>query len=525
MLAEPDSAQALRAVGHLVAAQERTVEFLATHLRPVELPTDRVRRVIADLDDDEFDVRERASRELAALGSLALGELRAALAKTESAEACHRLERLIEWAASPRPYVAQELQVHRAICVLERIGGDSARRVLSYVATGAPTARQTIHAAQAVQRIEARRAILAAEDSSKSAKTRSASEGAACHGVLVRAFGTAAAAYQACFSPGGELLATASGDQKRGQVVVWNVASGDQVRARVDLPSAAMCLAFSPCGRLLAAGGGQAPGTTGGWINVWDLETGEGLFRAPLDLQPIYCLAISPDAAYMATGGHDGHVRVWELATGQLALPPLVHPGGQNVNVFEVAFSPDGKLLASCGGAGYSATTPGKVCLWDAVRGTRVRELGGHAKSVFSVAFSPCGRRLATSGGDQTVRLWETATGTELRTFKGEGLAALGAVTRSHTGNVYSVSFSADGRRLASADNLSAVDNKSSIRVWDVATGEQLCMIDKQPAMYRLAFGRDGKSIARTGKNVELWRLEPGEPSNEPIEAPPPKMR
>src|SRR5207249_130020 len=135
-------------------------------------------------------------------------------------------------------------------------------------------------------------------------------------------------------------------------------------------------------------------------------------------------------------------------------------------------------------------------------------------KPVFSVAFSPCGCRLATASGDQTVRIWDAKTGESLRTLQGTDVPAAGGSAHSHAAQVYSVAFSADGRRLASADN------GATWRIWDAATGQQLAAVDKQAGMYRLAFSPDGKTIARTGKTVDLWRLQPGE-SERPQDTPP----
>ncbi len=128
-------------VGHLVAAPEKAVAFLGQRLRPAELAADRLPQLIAHLDDDEFAVRHKASRELAALGSAAADALRAALPKAPSLEAGHRLRRLIDLATLPTISRTDELQAHRAVCALERIGSEPARRVLSYLASGAPRRR------------------------------------------------------------------------------------------------------------------------------------------------------------------------------------------------------------------------------------------------------------------------------------------------------------------------------------------------------------------------------------------------
>ena len=82
--------------------------------------------------------------------------------------------------------------------------------------------------------------------------------------------------------------------------------------------------------------------------------------------------------------------------------------------------------------------------------------LVGHAGSVESVAFSPDGQRLASASGDQTVKIWDSATGKELFALKG------------HAGWVKSVAFSPDGQRLASASN------DQTVKIWDSATGKEL---------------------------------------------------
>ena len=97
-----------------------------------------------------------------------------------------------------------------------------------------------------------------------------------------------------------------------------------------------------------------------------------------------------------------------EGARARLGKSRLRHTG----SVISVAFAPDGKLVASVGNDHL-------VRLWDPATGKEVRQLKGHLGGVESVAFAPDGKTLITGSYDHTLRLWETATGKELRRFEG----------------------------------------------------------------------------------------------------------
>ena len=137
-------------------------------------------------------------------------------------------------------------------------------------------------------------------------------------------------------------------------------------------------------------------------------------------------------------------VKVWDAATGQETLTLKGHTDG----VASVAFSPDGKRLASAGRIGT-------VKVWDAATGQETLTLKGHTSWSTSVAFSPDGQRLASASRRWTVKVWDAATGQETLTLKG------------HTGCVWSVAFSPDGKRLASASQ------DRTVKVWDAATGQE----------------------------------------------------
>ncbi|PNH01226.1 WD repeat domain-containing protein, partial [Tetrabaena socialis] len=130
---------------------------------------------------------------------------------------------------------------------------------------------------------------------------------------------------------------------------------------------------------------------------------------------------------------------------------------GQKHQVSSVAFSPDGRQLAS--GSLNSST----LRLWDTATGQCIATLEGHMMRVNSVAFSPDGRQLASGSNDCTLRLWDTATGQCTATLKPR---PGGRKAEGHTEAVRSVAFSSDGRQLSSGSW------DSTLRLWDAATGQ-----------------------------------------------------
>jgi WD40 repeat protein len=200
-----------------------------------------------------------------------------------------------------------------------------------------------------------------------------------------------------------------------------------------------------------------------------------------------YCVvAFSPDGRLLASGGADAKVKLWEVASGQEVRTLR----GHKALVWSVAFSPDGRLLAS-GGADST------VKIWEVASGRTVRTLSGHNSWVISsVAFSPDGRLLASGSGDNTVKVWEVASGQEVHTLTG------------HTNVVKSVAFSPNGRLLASGGN------DKTVKVWEVASGRTVrTLTGHTDWVLGVAFSPDGRLLASasTDKTVNLWEVNSGQ--------------
>lgn len=175
-----------------------------------------------------------------------------------------------------------------------------------------------------------------------------------------------------------------------------------------------------------------------GSVIVYDVESGTELHRMPEKRQTELAHVFSAEAEYVA-GVRDGRVRVWDVQTGAEKFEVAGHVG----KVEAVAFSPDGKTLASAGRGG-------SVFLTDLGSGRRIRDLNSHEAGITSLAFNADGSRIVTGSQDRTARIYDVSNGDEI------------LVIRGHEQGIVDVSFHPDGNQVATASN------DGTVRTWTI---------------------------------------------------------
>jgi WD40 repeat protein len=325
------------------------------------------------------------------------------------------------------------------------------------------------------------------------------------------------------FSPDGDRVMT--GDQQITAVKTWDVSrSGDAEWANLPAdPRDLGGVAFTPDGRRVIASNGD------GSVTLWDAETGKAsrtIGRAGHSTLAVLAVDVSPDGRLIATAGSSP--KVWDAATGEevltvrsdggvedvawspdgrflatvdgVGVTKIVDRSGREVAVLReepgfglsaVSFSPDGRLLATAREPTDRADpTVAAATIWDWERGRVVRRIRGKAEGL---DFDPTGAHIAIAGALGLAEIWDVESGKKMATLAG------------HTGAVNEVAFDPDGSVIATAST------DGTVRLWDPESGVQvLALRGHESAVWDLAFSPDGSKLASASPDgtVRVWALD-----------------
>ena len=233
---------------------------------------------------------------------------------------------------------------------------------------------------------------------------------------------------------------------------------------------------------------------------MWNAKTGQHKVTYKGCIGSVYSVAYSPDGKNIVGGSWDGRAHLWNVNTGEYKELETKHDSGPSSAdnsgritrrdyVTAVVYSPDGTMIAGL-------IDQNTVHLWDAATGKQITTFEGHTDYIYSVAFSPDGATIASASKDKTVRLWDVATGNHITTLIG------------HTGAVCSVAFSPDGTTIATG----AWYSQNTFRLWDAATGQpKMLPAGQSNIVLSIAYSPDGNTIATgNGNQVHLWDATTG---------------
>jgi len=227
-------------------------------------------------------------------------------------------------------------------------------------------------------------------------------------------------------------------------------------------------LAFSRDGKLLAAAGGLP--ARSGEVKIWDVETRKEIRTIQGHTDCIYAVAFSPDGKSLATSSYDKLIKLWDAGTGKEIRTLKDHIDA----VYALAFTPDGKRIVS-GAADRS------VKVWDVASGERLYTMSEPLDGLNTIALDPTGTKVAAGGLDKTIRIWQL----------GEKGATLQNSLIAHEDAILKLAWSPDGKTLVS----SSADK--TIKIFNAADLTEIKTFDHQPDwVLSLAFAPDGKSFA-----------------------------
>ena len=230
--------------------------------------------------------------------------------------------------------------------------------------------------------------------------------------VLASLSGHSQAVKSVAFSPDGKILATASDDKT---IKLWQIETLAEICTLLGHSHAVKSVAFSPDGQILASGSWDKT------IKLWDVNTGTEICTMTGHQLQVNSVAFSPQGQLLASASYDRTIRLWQIPALESSHKEFQNRpcysllgtlSGHAWAVLTVAFSPDGKILAT-------GSDDNTIKLWEVNTGQLICTLVGHSWSVVAVAFTADGETLLSASCDKTVKLWRVSTAEEIVTLSG----------------------------------------------------------------------------------------------------------
>jgi WD40 repeat protein/predicted Ser/Thr protein kinase len=265
-------------------------------------------------------------------------------------------------------------------------------------------------------------------------------------------------------------------------VKLWEVKTGREVRLFKGHQGAVYSVAFSPDGKWALSGSEDKT------AKLWEISTGKEVWTFAGHRHGVWAVAFSPDGKWAITTSVRS-ISVWDVSTGILVRTFSWQE--KNSSILGMGVSSDGKYVISAANQDQGISD-NSVVMWDLATGQDVRHFKGHL--AYSAGFSPDGQFAVSGGIDKLIALWDIKTGNEIRTLVG------------HRNPVQRVTFSPDGKRILSSGW------EPTVRLWDVASGQEIRTFTGHTAnVYGADYAPDGRWVlsGSIDKTLKLWEIEP----------------